>query len=229
MITIIDKTDRRKLGEGRNYQMGFAFAKNTGEDEYELVQPISPCKDYLNDVVLAQILNRKIEAYGLVAIPQDLFKDKVYIVFAICDYPSGGYSNLNEDIEVLSNIYSDIETMLIEVEKNLGFEEFTQIKQINKNLYLTFVPKRWIESSYLISLYSLLIRAFQYNVGKVPAMDFLRKFPANIETMLVINAIKALDDMIINGIKKPDFNNVLYQGDGLCHNQGILKYINGFK
>ena len=56
MIQIINKQCRSKLCEGRSYQMGFAFLKKLDNNTFETVQPISPCKDYLNDVIFLKIL-----------------------------------------------------------------------------------------------------------------------------------------------------------------------------
>ena len=76
MLKIIDKQNRGKLNEGRNYQMGFAFCKKVSNKVLETIQPISPCKDYLNDVVYSERTGKNVSAYGLNTSKLGLFDKK---------------------------------------------------------------------------------------------------------------------------------------------------------
>jgi len=42
---------RNNLAEGRNFGMGFGFLKKLSNTKYKTIMPISPCKDYINDVL----------------------------------------------------------------------------------------------------------------------------------------------------------------------------------
>jgi len=60
-------------------------------------------------------------------------------------------------------------------------------------------------------------------------MDYAKVVGNNLESMLMINASKAFNDMLENGIQYPDFADKLFKDDGSIHNEGILKYISRFK
>lgn len=233
MITInqntINKNTRKRLNEGRDYQMGFAFAKKLDDENYQLVQPLSPCKDYLNDVIFAEHTGKSIEVYGSISEKNDIFEDKAYLCFAIMPNKYDSLYNktiLPQDIENLNKRYVFIEAMIHNIEMLLGLKEKTTIFKVEENLYLAEVPLYWIQSSWTISLYSLLIRAFQYTEEYVDPMEYLKAYPYNMEQMLVKNALPKLEDIIKNGIRKQDFSTYGDTNKSMSqiHNHGILAY-----
>src|SRR5687768_15710647 len=84
-LTLVDKQDRSVLCEGRNYGIGFAFCKRTG-DVLETVQPVSPCKDYLNDVVYSEHSGQPFSAWGLRTSKKNIFyaDEGAYVLFQVC-------------------------------------------------------------------------------------------------------------------------------------------------
>ena len=76
-MTITEKHDRNVLIEGRSSGMGFAMLKKD-KTNYETVNPLSPCKDYLNEVVFTENTGYPTKAHGLDYKEKlDIFKDKV--------------------------------------------------------------------------------------------------------------------------------------------------------
>ena len=222
MITIINEKTRDNLGEGRSYQMGFAFLKKLRKkDTYETVQPISPCKDYLNDVVFAEHSGRSISAYGLTATKKNIFKDGAYLCFAICPNKYGEYAKMKEDIQRLSESYVHIEKMINEIEKKFNLNELSKITQVNEDLYFVDLPKFWIQATYTISLYSLLIRAFQYVKKYEDPIELMGKYPYNLEAMLVRQSLPKMIKAFEEGFKAQDFSKLTGTS---VHNFGILEY-----
>ena len=85
MSKLIDKQNRRTLGEGRNYGMGMACLKKDG-DNFETVCPITACKDFISDVIYSELTGKPYYAYGLSTSKKDIFdykNDEAYFVFAI--------------------------------------------------------------------------------------------------------------------------------------------------
>lgn len=233
MITInqntINKNTRKELSEGRDYQMGFAFAKRLDDKNYQLVQPLSPCKDYLNDVIFAEHTGKRITVYGSISEKNDIFEDKAYLCFAIMPNKYDSPYNktiLVQDITNLNARFKTINSMINNIEKLLGIEEQTLIQQVEENLYLAIAPLYWIQSSWAISLYSLLIRAFQYAEEYIDPLEYLKAYPYNMEQMLVRNALPKLEYIIKNGIRKQDFSTYgnTNQSMSQIHNHGILSY-----
>ena len=213
MIKIIQKTingnTRSKLFEGRNYQMGFAFAKKLDEDTFQLVQPISPCKDYLNDVIFSELTGRKLSIHGCKSEKNDIFDKHAYLCFSIMPKktttdPYNG-KQMSDEIENLSKTYLIIQKMINDVEDSFKVEERTEIFKVEDNLYLAIVPLYWTMSTWAISLYSLLIRAFQYVKEYVPFMPLLEEYPYYIEQMLVMQALPKIKFIAEKGFPKQDF------------------------
>ena len=180
-MKVIDQQNRMVLGEGRNHGMGFAFCKKVEEGVFETVQPISPCKDYLNDVIAAEVLKTSATACGLVYKPTGLFEigKPAYMVVKIVDFqkPNPAYYSPEKDTERLSKTYPTILWMLNAIETKLGFKSMTTITKANDDHYLFEVNYEWITSTYMISLYTLIIRMGQCALPMVTPLDFLYNIP----------------------------------------------------
>lgn len=170
---IVNTFNRDSLIEGRNYGMGFAFAKKEG-DTYNTVQPISPCKDYLNDVLYAEKTGELLpEIYGFEYNKINNIEDTdyYYLVIKICsDY---GHINI-ENRDLLKNNFSNIESFINQIERILNIDTLTKIVPENDNMFVVKTPKFWCKYIYLLSLYTYLLRATQKYDGKIPATDFIK-------------------------------------------------------
>jgi hypothetical protein len=227
MIKLINNTDRNKLSEGRSYQMGFGFAKKTDNDTYEMVTPISACKDFLNDVVWTEAVKKPSNVYGLLYEKQDIYdKEYAYIVISILNKKSGTYSEYEKDVERLENNYKILESFINFFEETLTEDIFTKIDKIEDNKYLVKVPLLFIRGTYLISLYSLLLRAGQYWDGKQNPEDFLNTFNAFLpDVALVKQSFVKLKKLIEKGYVEQDLSKL--PSTDIAHNCGIITF-NGF-
>lgn len=228
-MKLIDNLNRHVLSEGRSYQMGFAFLKKTDENTYTTVQPISPCKDYLNDVVWAEFTNRPISAYGLIYNKLNIYdNDFAYIVISMCQYKYANSYNSNQwiiDVQNLKSNYKNINLYINEIEKLFKLDNFTTIKEIEDNKYFICVPIFWVQYTYLISLYSLLIRACQnYTPDDGDVLSFLSSSKIlPIDIGLIKTMLPKLHKLLENGIPVQDLNAL--PGTTQTHNMGIC----GFK
>lgn len=174
-FNIIDKCDRKMLGEGRSKGMSFAFCKKV-EDTLKTVQPLSPCKDYLNDIIFIEHTGVPIKACGLdLKEKKDIFlEDTCYLL--ITTLPQ---NKINVEKMKSENSYPFPTKMLIDelifmldncenIQRFMNFfEELCDIKDrtiiTRKDPYLIVkLPTHWAKTTYLISMYSYLIRISLY-------------------------------------------------------------------
>jgi len=230
-IKLINNHSRDILTEGRSNNMGFAFCKNTNGDEYETIQPISPCKDYLNDVVFTEHTNKPISCHGLnLKGKQDLFNGElVYMAISICPFKHNHSYNENEflvDKDRLKKYHKHLESFINYFEEILGIDnrKNTIISEVEDNLYLIELPRIWIESTYMISLYSLLLRAGQtYDDKDMNPMEFLKSNKVyQPDISLVKPSINKIEDILNYGPLPQDFSEL--KGDSSTHNLGIVAY-----
>jgi hypothetical protein len=232
MIKIINNQDRNILSEGRSNNMGFAFCNNTNGDDYETIQPISPCKDYLNDVIYNERTGLSISAHGLhLKDKQGLFDNTkwAYLAIAICPYKykhSYNEKGFIDEKENLSKYHKHLEYFINYFEEllNIDIKSNTIISEVEDNLYLVEVPLIWTESTYMISLYSLLLRAGQtYNDTSVDPFKFLEDNKCyQPDISLIRNSLPKLKDIIKYGPLPQDFSTL--KGDTSTHNLGIVSY-----
>jgi hypothetical protein len=188
--------DRKNLQEGRSSGMGFAFLKKISEDEYETVQPISPCKDYLNEVVFTENYDIGTQAYGLAYHKKlGIFtKTKAYMGIEI--QKKGQYyhncSTFEIDSKMLSDNYKNIELFLQEFDKLLDNKTLTKIIPQKEGKYLVEIPIEWVQSTIAISMYTLLMRVVLNYDGKEDIWEYLTKISKdkkNIDQDLLKGAI----------------------------------------
>lgn len=205
-IVIKEVKDRKVLNEGRNAGMGFAMLRKVSKDNYETVQPISPCKDYLNEVIFTEKNNIGTSGCGLVYPKKlDIFTDKeAYMVIVIQHAKEGegdnkeknyhSYSTFEEDFECLKNNYKNIQNFVNYFEDILQFNRKTEIKEASDNQYLVTLPIEWCQSTPAISLYSFLLRvSLTYTEGN--PIEFIEKLSSE-------NIDKYLSNSILPRIKK---------------------------
>lgn len=174
-FTLIDKQDRGKLYEGRNVGIGFAFCKRGG-DVITTVMPISCCKDYLGDQVYSERTGKSYSAYGFNSSKQGIFWNSwAYVVMGILPYSRTATlkSDHKELEESLMNPERGLKPFLSHFEVLLGINP-TTFSQIAPNRLLGVLDAKWTEATYLISLWSLLVRVgLKFKEGD--PMGFLKK------------------------------------------------------
>lgn len=226
-MKIKDTLDRSPLSEGRSYQMGFAFLKKEKE-YYETVNPVSPCKDYLNDIVWTEETGNPSRACGLQYEKKGIFTDKNCYLVAKMMCSKYGYFNYPEEKRkadekhMLENV-QNIQKVINDIEKFLEVEGKTEISVVDNSL-LIVGPKFWRSSTYLISLYTLLIRTAQFSDG-TPTMEFLKNFKHPLDMNLIGPVVKKLDALP----KAKDWKQDLNEYKTAPHGVGILHYISNLK
>lgn len=226
-MVIIDKQNRSKLNEGRDYQMGFAFLKKIAPVRlFETVQPVSPCKDYLNDVAYSEATGKVVTAYGLKTSKENLFDNEPYAFMAIKILPRQGgddYGTLQQDTDNLNSNYKVLKSFMNYFDDELGLKR-TQIYKANDGMFVVKFDKAWAMYTYSISLFSLLLRVGQFYKGDVSQMDFLKSFKAfNPDVYLVQNVLpKIIKILETKSLPVQDLT-TLKPGTGI-HNFGIMAF-----
>lgn len=231
-IYFTDNQDRGKLGEGKNYGSGFAFCKVV-KNKWHTVQPISPCKDYLNDIVFAEWTGRTIRAYGLSASKKNIFDIKngrAFMVMSIC--LMGGrdgtkYNGYETDCKILEENHKNLQAFINWFEEEMKLDSRTEISKIQDNLFAISFPIFWTKGTFLISLFSLLLRAgtyFKHPASKTDAnnpLDFLKTMKHN-DVCLVNGIMDKVKNILKNNFKPQDLNKMT--GGTSVHNTGIVNY-----
>lgn len=230
MIQIKDNQNRLKLNEGRNYQMGFAFCKKVDDNTFETVQPISPCKDYLNDVVYSENTGKPCSVFGLTTKKENIFtEDYVYMAIAICRHyydirseKNDHYKDYEKDTVRFKTNINNVVALLNFVEAEFGLDKYTTITEV-EDKYLFKIPVFWTKYVYLISLYSLLVRLAQYYDGKVTPKEFLSTYKEDLDKQRWEGAQPAYNHLITTKvlIDDPKFTNSYS-----VHNSGICSLVN---
>lgn len=217
-----DEQDRGKLSEGRNYGMGFALCKRVGKN-IATTMPISPCKDYLNDKVFSEHTGKPWDAHGLHTERQNIFEfGEAYMAFSICGRGArnpSSYGNYEKEINTLEKNWQNLEKFINQVEEKFKFKQKTKIVRLGKNKYLTIFSLDWVAGTYLISLYSLLLRAgFFYIEGDV--VKYMENYKeCNDDVYLMKTALPKIKKMLDGNIPKQDLNNIHSP-----HNEGIISF-----
>lgn len=226
MFTLTDPTRREDLREGRDYGIGFALAKRIKKN-LRLVQPLSPCKDYLNDVVYSEHTGKDYSAHGLKATKQGIFEDGAgFLVFGICHYPRGSpYRGFNDDLDYLDEHLDELRAFISFFEVNFKLTVPSVFHKIKDNRFLCITTPFWYAATYKISLLSSLIRMAvegKYGVDPERPTDPLG-FIANCQTSDWgnRNRVTAKVKMMMDGIiPKQDFT------EGFdAHESGICNFL----
>ncbi len=174
MHQLIDQQNRAVLNEGRVRGIGHAFCRRDG-DTFITAYPISPCKDYLSDQIFSEWTGKPFQAYGLSAHKQNLFDTHAYLATKVCKAGAKAeakYEGYDDDVKRLDDNWPNVQTLLNWFEDAFGVEHSTFIP-IASNAYVVKLPLFWTRGTYLISLYTLLLRAALFYGGKADVMTFL--------------------------------------------------------
>jgi hypothetical protein len=225
MVKIIEKCDRNRLCEGRNWQMGFAMLKKTAEDTYETVVPISPCKDYLNDVIFSEATGLPLQVYGASTKKTGIFETEpmAYMGFKICPkFGSKTYNGMEADILNLEKNIKNIETLINYVEEQFKLKERSTFHKAEEGHYLAIMPMWWVKYTYLISLYTLLVRMAQFWNGEGTAQQYLDKYSTPLDKSLWDGAKPAYKFILEDGLYKQDLSKWKSTDSYTIHNCGIV-------
>lgn len=229
-VKLSDNFDRNVLIEGRNKGMGFAFAKQISDNVFETVQPISPCKDYLNDVIYAEktgVIIPKIYGFLYSKINNIIGETHTNLIIKICKQKGGGdYDNKNfaKERDAFNNNYLNVQDFINQIEDKLNLVSKTTIKKGNDDMFLITFPNYWIDKLYLLSLYTLLIRAYQEYDKSMPFMEYMDKKSAYILDSLSIKPLLPKLNLILKGNMPPqDYNKFDPENSSGIHNSSGIQ------
>jgi hypothetical protein len=232
-IVIKEVCDRGKLGEGRNNGMAFAFLKKVGDNSFETVNAMSPCKDYLAEVTLTENTGIPTKGYGLVYKKKlDIFSDVAFMAIKILKTKQGTYnysSSFDNDVKMLDANYLNIQKLMNEFEEMLGFSNFTKIEKAEDDYFLVTLPVEWTISTHAVSLYTLLLRMGMASDGKESFHDFYTNYKYNGGDKSLSISAKPKIDIILSNKKLPPMvfsynKEYLTKGGQSPHNHGIIAW-----
>lgn len=215
---LVDEQDRGKLCEGRTQGMGFALCKRT-DRTLVTVCPTTACKDFLNEIVVSEANGKPYSYYGLSTSRQGIFDDHGYLVIGILmpNRSTTKHGTYDKEVAALSANIDHIQYAINHVEGLLKLDGHTVIEKIIDNRYAVIMPKWWCETTYGISLITLLLRASLYYTGGDP-IDYWTKLDSDDAYMLK-SAIPKLKRLIAGERPTQDFSKEQY-----WHNLGIVTF-----
>lgn len=206
-IELVDNQDRSVLSEGRSSGIGFAMLKKVNENTYETVNPISPCKDYLAEVIFTEHTGMPTSAHGLnyKKVHKIFEKPVSYLLIKNMGTKGGSFSVEGKTFEIYSEEikkgYKNIENFINKFQQ--GFKNYIPCKiEPVDDTYIVSFDTRWAASTFSISLLALLIRVGKsYETGDVDL--YLDSIPnTNIDYSLMRTARKNTN-IILNEKKLP--------------------------
>lgn len=207
--TVEEKKKRSVLSEGRNQGMGFAMLKRIDSKNYHTVNPISPCKDFLAEVIFTENTGMGTAAYGLNYTEKNniLGKRKSYLVYKNMK-PSKGdeesFSVEKKTFEQYSKEIKDgrknIQDFINQFQTELGGGYAPcRIEEVNDDQFLVSFDTRWAKSPYNISLFTLMLRVAKHYKDKQKVLEYLDSVPnTNIDYSLLKTARKKIVTILKN-------------------------------
>lgn len=215
---IINKFDRSKLGEGRNYGLGYSVLKKVDSLTFEALMAFTACKDYLNDFIYVESTGNSLErVYGFEHKYTGELKDKefFYVGLKSLDYNHGSATHKYDKLLIVQNVIKDNYENIIKIINNLevelykghgnGYKEFTKFESLIDDTLVLKTPIFWSKFSFLFSMYGLFIRCFldaTKEDTKLSVLDLLN----NKKETLIVSDIIMLEPMkkffVKNDVKK---------------------------
>lgn len=237
---VIEKGNRSSLSEGVRWGMGFTFLNKLDKTTFESLTPFSTCKDYLNDIVYNEVTGKQITIYGLSLINKTGIFDKknVYLGFKMLPtYPKYTGAEYQPN-RTLDNDNAQIENNLLNMFEFI--HRFEDLLKINKNttvsigvddsknpVYILNISKDWIKTTYMISLYSHLLRTSLWYDGSMDLIAYLEltKKDLHNQNNITTNIIEKLKYIYDTGnvefLKKQDLKNMNLVTNSQIHSMGI--------
>lgn len=215
--TIKLDTTREKLSEGRHEGIGFVFLKKLKDNMFEAVHPLSPCKDYLNDIVYSEATGKPFKAYGLSTKKEGIFSgDRAYLAFSSLGSKYGGdHSSL--EVSLLKDNLGNLLKVINDVEKFLGIKDLTDLVEVETNLVLADISKAWVTSTWAISLWAFVARNALYSSGGEAFAELKKSKMDSYDVDDIITQIKLFAE---KGLPKQDWEKIPHDCDHI-HWNGI--------
>lgn len=160
---------RKKLGEGRNYGMGFTFFNKKRNKLIPLI-PFTACRDYFNDIVYCE--NNKTEIGTIYGFNHKLINLKLtqryhYLGINMLNYLNGAKWPDKEkaDKELFEN-FENLLKVIHYLESELRLKTRTSFL-IKDGFILLKVPAYFFKATYLNSLYTSTVRCYFNFKGEV--------------------------------------------------------------
>lgn len=235
MIKLIEKQKRGVLGEGRNYGIGFSIITfNNKKTEATTLLPHTACKDYLNDFSFVEFEKHEIGSiYGYNHKLLNLFDNKRYFYLSVktLDYNDGkNWDKKEEASSLLKQNIQNVVEIINEFEKKIPSKSRTSFFGESDDSLILKVPIYWLKKTYLISVYTLMIRCF-FNVSEKPnnLLAFLKEHSPFIVSDVYL--FKCILPFYLKLENKHDFLNYKYpeKNKNFVHNFGIKGYLDKVK
>lgn len=233
-MKITEKCNRQVLNEGRDSGMGFAVLKRVDDENYITVNPVSPCKDYLNEVVFTENTGYPTSGCGLVySKVNDVFKEKTsFLTFKVQKTKNGDFYIENKTFEdykkEVDDGYKNIENLINKYQRPFRFAP-CKITPANDEYYLVEVDTRWMKSTYSVSLLTLLLRVGKNFKEKQSVVEFLLSVSNTSIDYTLINScfkriLKVYTCKKLPSIKKIHIKNKKDNPSFSPHGLGILSW-----
>ena len=214
---------RNNLREGRTTGIGFAFLKKEGEDFFRGVQPISPCKDYLNDVVYTERTGKSIGVYGLTTKKEGIFDESAHVAVAVCPNQSGSkHSEFASELKMLSENMPKVEKLMNIIEDKIGIKQKTKLANASENLVYAHISSDWTTSTWMANMWAFLFRNFLYCADEDP-YKALEGSEISCDSINAKKVVKAIEKIAKGGLPKQDMAS--FGSDSYSiHGAGVINY-----
>lgn len=226
---IIDKQNRSKLAEGRNYGFGFSILKKVDDKTYEALMPFTACKDYLNDFIYVETTKKPLGIiYGFKHEYTGVFEDQEYFYLgykSVDKNKSSGWDKLNETKELIVSNYTNVIKFFNKLEEFLDMSDRTEFESLEEDTVILKVPMYWTKYTFLISVYLLYIRCFSNVTEEELELDIIklinadRKAYLNVDDMLYKASVKWVSKEYLDKIFDYSYPN--NPSGSQIHNYGI--------
>jgi hypothetical protein len=230
MIVKLSEICRTTLSEGRDYGVGYAFAKRLSLRTFEASQPLSACKDFLNDEVYCEKLKTSYTKYGQKSFYKDLFTDK-YAYILVSFLNKNNCNKLEEsekykkDLKYFNDNISNILNTVKILERERKLPSRSKLYKTNiENVYLIKLPSFWVRNTYLISLYTLLLRNSWNSIEKQDLKNYLKNNRTFSSDIYLLN--NKVIDYLVKDFAKDENLSSLDIPEGCPHNKGFINYLN---
>lgn len=160
---VVDTFNRKSLGEGRNFGLGFSILDKT-DIEYKALCAFTACKDYLNDLIYVEGTGLALGSiYGFTHKYTGKLKgqDYFYTGFRPVHYNHGSnYADFDKLGKLLKANQVNIVKFLNKLEKEFGLDKLTEVEDHIDDVLILKTPSFWSKFSFMYSLYGLMIRCF---------------------------------------------------------------------
>lgn len=150
-MKLIRNMNRGVLSEGRTSGISFALCKRSG-NIFEEIMPLSACKDYMNDAIWAENVNKTSPSvYGFSHKPVGILKKAKFV------YLSTGMLTSDRSAPPTHYNLEAYLQFIHQIEQSLGLVP-TKVHQTDEYPVLQ-IDKYWSQYPYLISMYGLFFRS----------------------------------------------------------------------